>query len=392
MSTERRSLIGFLLIAAVVVVGAIWIGNWLASGGPTLSVAKPGQIVFINDRTGTPELWIMNEDGSGAHRLMAQTGDKQETAFSPQGDWIYYTDQFEGSEQYQLGRVRPSGRSSGRLLGMAGNESSLSVSRGRGRIGYVSNSQVFTCDLDGRNPEKVLPSQMDGTLGPGQLAGVGEDVPPLRRYTSAILSPTKGWVAAISQGYDNERAYISLGQDAVTTTLLDPAQHPILTEECSMGWSPDGTKLAVATVGPPGPSFLAVYTPGSNTVRVQSVPFEMPSLVILNNRSATVGYRHPAWSADSRKIAFEEIKYNKDGSRTSNGIWIADASGSIPKQVVKGDAILPSFSPDGRFMLYQAGADLARYDLRTGEHKNLTHGKGLSRYASWSPVLPKNKK
>jgi Tol biopolymer transport system component len=47
----------------------------------------------------------------------------------------------------------------------------------------------------------------------------------------------------------------------------------------------------------------------------------------------------------------------------------------------------PLFSPDGRFLLYQSGNDLMRYDWKTGEVLNLTGGKGLNRYASWSPVL-----
>lgn len=373
-------------MAVVLVTIALWAGRWLSLGGPSRSKAAPGQIAFISDRSGgDSDIWLMNEDGSEAHRLAVLPGQEREAVFSPDAEWIYFTAEF-GTEELQLGRMRPNGRSAGKFLATKESQSSVSVSKGGRALAFISNSQVFICDINGGSPDKRLPSHADESLQIPDLAGSASDAPPTRRYSMALLSPKANWLAAASLGADTQHAYISLGPDKVTATLLDTTGQPISSEECTFSWSPDGKQLALAANGAVSGALLAIYAP-TESVQVDIVPMFAPSMVLLESRKDAFGLRHPAWAVDGRTIAFEKLKSLPDGSREPDGIWTVSTSGGSPKQIIRGDAQAPLFSPDGRFLLYQAGPDLLRYDLKSGKVLNLTKGQGLNRYPTWSPVL-----
>ena len=111
--------------------------------------------------------------------------------------------------------------------------------------------------------------------------------------------------------------------------------------------------------------------------------------ILINVADGSVGFRHPAWSPDGKEIAFSRFRVEKSGGRVDDGIWVAPAEGGTPRQIARGGATLPVYSPDGRFILYQLGADIIRCDRDGGQTKNLTEGKGINRYPSWSPVLSK---
>ncbi|MCC6484645.1 MAG: PD40 domain-containing protein [Armatimonadetes bacterium] len=387
MSRERRSLAVFILIAFVLVVGFIWVANWLAAGGWTHSVARPGEIFFVSDRGSGPAVWSMNADGSGAKEVVGQPGEIRETAIAASGEWVFYTAQY-AKDTNQLGRVRPDGRASGRLLSVQGPQSNISA--GAGVIGYISNSHVFACGFDGKGLEKVLPSHADEAIQINEA-----DVPSLRRYSNAVFAPETGWIAATSQGsgakddlFIGERAYLSLGDQTVTRTLLDVANAPMLVNECTYGWSPDGSTLAVASIGDQSPSFLAIYQPDPQQSEQGPIPFEAPARALISVSPKTDGFRNPAFTADAASIGFERIRLASDLTQTPEGIWLvaADGSGTL-RQLVKGDAHRPLFSPDGKWMLYESGGDLWRYDMKTGKTLNLTRGQGSNSSATWSPVL-----
>lgn len=383
MNTERRSLIIFVVVALGLVIAAVWIGQYIASGRISYVQAEAGQIAFISDRDGTAEVWIMDEDGSNPKRLVTREGDERETAFSPEGDWVYYTGQFEG-EEYQIGRVRPNGAKDDRLLGIVEGQSHISVSEGAKKICYISNTQVFTANIDGSNPHKMMPSHGDEELG---QAGGTEDLPMLRRYSRAKISPTSNTIAAISQGYDNQRTYVSTGIDATTITLFGPDAQPVVAEECSLAWAADGERLAMSASGPPGATYLAIYEPGVVEEADGQIPALGPTVLLLHSEDAAFGIRNIDWSPDGETIVFERISYLEDGDRRPDGIWVVPAGGGPPERIIEGTATNAKFSPDSRFILYQSGPDLMRYEVATGDTLNLTKGKGLNRYASWSPVL-----
>jgi TolB protein len=73
--------------------------NWSPSGR---------EIVFTSDRSGMPQIYIMQADGSNVRRLSLSGGRYNDSpAWSPKGDWIVYVSRIDGF--FQLCTIRPDG-------------------------------------------------------------------------------------------------------------------------------------------------------------------------------------------------------------------------------------------------------------------------------------------
>jgi TolB protein len=66
-----------------------------------------GQIVFNSDRGGSPQVYVMNADGSGVHRVSFGGGRYTTPVWSPDGKLIAFTKQ-EGSS-FHIGVMAPDG-------------------------------------------------------------------------------------------------------------------------------------------------------------------------------------------------------------------------------------------------------------------------------------------
>jgi len=70
-------------------------------------------VVFNSDRGGAPQLYVMNNDGSGASRISFGSGRYTSPVWSPAGDFIAFTKQTGNT--FHIGVMRPDG-SDERLL------------------------------------------------------------------------------------------------------------------------------------------------------------------------------------------------------------------------------------------------------------------------------------
>ncbi|MDD9334128.1 MAG: Tol-Pal system protein TolB, partial [Bartonella sp.] len=66
------------------------------------------QIVFSSDRSGKPQIYTMNADGSNLQRISSNEGSYSTPIWSPRGDYIAFTKQSEG--QFSIGVMRPDGK------------------------------------------------------------------------------------------------------------------------------------------------------------------------------------------------------------------------------------------------------------------------------------------
>lgn len=103
----------------------------------------------------------------------------------------------------------------------------------------------------------------------------------------------------------------------------------------SLSWSPDGKKFVFwARWG--NPSIFTMDTDGSNLTQLD--------IALVNSTYTTIG-KHPAWSPDSKQIAFNSNR-NEGGLM---GIYIMNADGSDIKHIVKNSryvrAEYPTWSP-----------------------------------------------
>lgn len=140
-------------------------------------------------------------------------------------------------------------------------------------------------------------------------------------------------------------------------------------------WSPDGTRIAYATL-----------SPDSNTSQVAIVDLD-------GNRVATIGAtgshaEYPAWSPSDDRIAFVS-------DETGNfELYVMSADGSTITQLTNTpeDELRPAWSPDGARLIYDV--DVADTTLKrdlfiinadgSGKHQLATGGE-YNFHAAWSP-------
>jgi TolB protein len=74
--------------------------------GPTWS-PDGRQIAFVSDRTGAPQIYVMNADGSGVRRLTFDGSYNTSPAWSPNGEWIAFETRIDS--QFDIWKIRPAG-------------------------------------------------------------------------------------------------------------------------------------------------------------------------------------------------------------------------------------------------------------------------------------------
>lgn len=156
-------------------------------------------------------------------------------------------------------------------------------------------------------------------------------------------------------GADREPAWSPDGKRIVFTRWLTDAQKPVLFTMNADGsnqsqltdgwdsqpdWSPDGSKIAFTRYYTTGmhsdTDIFIIDITGTNPVNLTNLP---------SNES------RPAWSPDGKKIAFVSNK----NDQYIGQIWMVNADGSGGSTQITHDATdadHPSFSPDGRSIVY----------------------------------------
>ena len=109
----------------------------------------------------------------------------------------------------------------------------------------------------------------------------------------------------------------------------------------------------------------------------------------------------PSWSPDGKRIVFvsDRAGHAKDGihGRPTYEIYVIDADGSNPQNLTnhRGDDGSPSWSPDGKRIVFSSDRDQGRDDPHNseiyvmdadgGNQQNLTNSPHEDQYPSWSP-------
>lgn len=132
-----------------------------------------------------------------------------------------------------------------------------------------------------------------------------------------------------------------------------------------MIWSPDGTKLAYATVSQPSDIYIYDLTTGTTTNLTRSFAED----------------RYPTWSPDSTRLLFFS---NPVGQFD---IYSVASDGTDLIRLTSGDGILPAISPDGTQILFSrvSQRNLFLMNADGSELRPVTQGPRVDRSPVWSP-------
>ena len=117
------------------------------------------QIAFISDRSGSPQLWVMDADGSNVQHLVREGGHCDSPDWSPDGRFITYSWQPSGQWSHQIYVIEvATGRIFQLTSGRGKSENPHWSPDGR-HIAFQSNrtgsKQIFVMNADGKNLKQV---------------------------------------------------------------------------------------------------------------------------------------------------------------------------------------------------------------------------------------------
>src|SRR5438132_10810842 len=117
----------------------------LAGAAAVLPVYAKNKILFNRIGPSAAELYVANADGTGERRLFPASGFDYSASFSPDGKWIVFTSERNGSAD--IYRVRVDGSGLERLTDDPAYDDQASLSADGRQLAFVSSRGSGTNDI-----------------------------------------------------------------------------------------------------------------------------------------------------------------------------------------------------------------------------------------------------
>jgi TolB protein len=248
------------------------------------------RVVFVSDRSGAKEIWVMNWDGSEQRQVTRYGSISTFPSASPDGRTVAFTTYASGYPAIQLISL-----DTGRKLPFYNQRASMnafvSFAQDSRRVVFSSTAgggaaQLFSADLSGGNLHRITNSgaiEVEAKINPKNsnelvdVSGRG-GLPQIYRMNL--------------EGADVQRLSAGTGE------ATNPA------------WSPDGVHLAFA--------WTKGFEPGNYNIFVMDAVSQQTTQLTANEGRN----ENPTWAPDSTHIAFA----SKRGGRSQ--IWVMNADGT----------------------------------------------------------------
>jgi len=248
--------------------------------GPQPPIAGD-DIVFASTREGgILDLYVMNADGSGLHRLTADTLEDREPRWSPDGSKIVFIHRYDRNGDSSCVTVMNADGTNRIRLTRNYADTNPSWSPDGSRIAYQPGlmDQLWVMNADGTSPQLVIDSDsLNGVIGVSWTS-----------QNTFLGSDGDGFVEFNVDGTGRNRI-ITLFNLGFTYSRM----------------SPDGSRVAFTWSGPSG-----------GGTHIYSVNVDGTDLKQL---TTTAGATRPVWSPDGARIAFIGHDF---------GVWTMNADGT----------------------------------------------------------------
>ena len=224
-------------------------------------------ILFVSDRDGNDEIYVINEDGrSGRMRLTNDTATDVAPAWSPDGTMIAFESDRDGDPEIYV--MNEDGSGIERLTNHGSGDRQPAWSPDGTRIAFISNrdgnDEIYVMDADGSGMKRltndtatdVAPAwSPDGTMiafesdrdGDPEIYVMNEDGSGIERLTNhgsgdrqPAWSPDGTRIAFISNRDGNDEIYV---MDADGSGMKRLTNHG--SGDRQPAWSPDGVRIAI---------------------------------------------------------------------------------------------------------------------------------------------------
>jgi TolB protein len=252
------------------------------------------KIIFVSNRTGNKEIWMMDWDGSNQHQVTQFKSLSIMPAISPEGSKIAFTSYARGNPGIFLFSVDPIRQLPFYNQVASLNETPDFTPDGK-QIVYSSSAsgwaQIYIANLDGSNLRRISSSR-------------AIEVEPK-------VNPKTGAEMVFVSGRSGPQQIYRMNMDGADVERLSSGEG----EASNPSWHPDGQHIAF--------SWTQGYATGNFNIFVMDVASRSyTQLTHSEGRN-----ENPSWAPDGKHLVFMS---NRTGSPQ---IWTMLADGSVPKQL-----------------------------------------------------------
>jgi len=264
----------------------------------------PPGILFVSDRDGDDEVYVMKSDGSEEIPLTVNTWLDGSPAWSCDGSRIAYTVAGPGGEEDIITMKSDTSGKTSLTLNPTVRDTNPAWSPDDSRMAFVSyrdgNAEIYVTKMDGSEPVNLTNNPAD-------------DWDP-------IWSPDGSMIAFTSDRDGNPEIYVMNSRDGKNLRRL--TENETIDEQPA--WWQDATSDRIAFVS---------YRDGNAEIYRMDSDGSHP----VNLTDNLAEDKHPTWSPDGSQIAFTS---NRDGDRE---IFVMGADGSSPTNLT--DNLVDDWAP-----------------------------------------------
>jgi len=367
---ELKGILVLVLIMAVIGFAMMamsgkleqWFGITWFSGPRALD-----KIVFVSDRDGTPDIYVMSTDGTGQTRLTSNASPQSLPAVSTSGNRIMFVSNAGGSSR--VVSIGANGGEPVQVTTASGPKSEPAFSPDGKKMSFISGGRVYVADLNGEGLDAVLPTDKEVRAALGSALERGS-LPP---YPIHAWGPDGSSMAGVTTVNENCDVLVYLPKLAD-----EPLRVPfVLNGEPGrisyISWAAGKPVLAITgTIGKQG--MVALFDAESRQAMFMPTP---------------KGYQFgsPALSPDGGAL----VMCAKLGAKSA--LVRIDLSSGQSAAIAQGEFEGSAFSPKGdKILATQIGADgkrdIVTIDPSSGQVTKLTSD-GHSYNAVWTPISEK---
>ena len=296
---QRRYSRAHLILAIVVVLVLT----------PLMAVVDAqGQIAFVSQRDGNPEIYVMDADGSNQRRLTNNHGDDWSPSWSPDGKRIvFFSDRDEhphpkhGRSTFEIYVMDADGGNLQRLTENRVDDRDPSWSPDGKRIAFMSDRDgadlhfdIYVMDADGGNEQKLTEN------------------PNTDRQPSWSPDGKQIAFSSVREGHFSYEIYVMDADGENQRRLTEN-----LKTDLFPSWSPDGKRIAFASDRKGDFENFEIYVMDADGGDQRR---------LTENREFDW---QPSWSPDGERIAFMS---ERDGDGNSE-IYVMDNDGNNPQNL-----------------------------------------------------------